>query len=422
MSRESARAKGHKAALVLTLKRVRCFRKSTRIPIRPLTILVGENSSGKSTVLAMLSTMLSNQFPYRSSFADAPYRLGGFESIATVGKSRSRSFEISFSMPMPRIGGYEFTAAFRNLDGEAVLSGISMVWGKDRVDAELHEEKGKYWARTWRQGKWVGKSPRPATIKPKWGGWEQAIAEASYRYKAPMLMPPFTFALGVSMAPIRTAPKRMYEVWEWSPEGSHIPFALAHALVKDKGSSPGGLRQVLADFGSNSGLFEKVLPMWVDRRSAELVRLFVALGGRARNLPDVGYGVSQGLPIVVQTWITRESGWLLVQQPEIHLHPRAQAALGTMFAYAVGKYGRQVVVETHSDFIVNRVRQEIARKTISAGDVQLLYFERRNGEAKVYPIGLDRLGSITEAPPGYRNFFLEEERSLLQRGRAQPCV
>jgi predicted ATPase len=66
------------------------------------------------------------------------------------------------------------------------------------------------------------------------------------------------------------------------------------------------------------------------------------------NLTDVGYGVSQSLPIIVQSILRTGTDWLLLQQPEVHLHPRAQAALGSFFVRQVAENNRRFVIETHS--------------------------------------------------------------------------
>ena len=103
----------------------------------------------------------------------------------------------------------------------------------------------------------------------------------------------------------------------------------------------------------------------------------------------------------------------LVQQPEVHLHPRAQAELGSFFS-AMTSQSRRFVVETHSDYLLDRVRMEVSSgKHIQAEDVSILYFERGNDGAHIHNIELDSAGSIVNPPPGYRQFFLDEELALL---------
>ena len=108
-----------------------------------------------------------------------------------------------------------------------------------------------------------------------------------------------------------------------------------------------------------------------------------------------------------------------MQQPEVHLHPRAQAALGTFFSGLVKEGSRSFVIETHSDFLIDRVRQEIAAKTLPADHVGILFFERDGLKTTIHDLRLDEQGNVLNTPPGYRRFFMEEEMRLLTRGKAR---
>ena len=137
-----------------------------------------------------------------------------------------------------------------------------------------------------------------------------------------------------------------------------------------------------------------------------------------RNLVDMGYGVSQVLPLITELLRQDAPQLMLLQQPEVHLHPSAAAALGSLLCEVVGpstrgrKNRRQIVVETHSDFIIDRVRMAV--RDNSAGlrpqDVSILYFKRKEHAVQIHSISVDRLGNIEDAPAGYRKFFLEELR------------
>jgi len=133
------------------------------------------------------------------------------------------------------------------------------------------------------------------------------------------------------------------------------------------------------------------------------------------TLADVGYGVRQVLPVIVESVLADRHKLFLVQQPEVRLHPKGQAALGTFFATLVAKEDKHLAIETHSDFLVDRVRLEVAKGTIRSEDVLILFFERRGIKTKVHTIMLDQQGNVTGAPRSYRNFFLSEESSILGR-------
>ena len=129
---------------------------------------------------------------------------------------------------------------------------------------------------------------------------------------------------------------------------------------------------------------------------------------------DVGYGVSQALPLITEL-VDPEAGPLfLLQQPEVHLHPSAQAALGTLFC-SIATPERQLIVETHSDYILDRVVTDIRdQKTeLKPEDVSILYFEMNDLDVAIHSLQLDKQGNILGAPDGYRQFFTNELRRVL---------
>src|SRR4029077_20194792 len=106
-------------------------------------------------------------------------------------------------------------------------------------------------------------------------------------------------------------------------------------------------------------------------------QISVNISGPSSNLVDVGYGVSQALPVVVETLQAPRGSLFLLQQPEVHLHPRAQAALGTYLADISKRRRHTILIETHSDYLIDRIRMDIRDgKGISPSDVCVLFFER----------------------------------------------
>jgi hypothetical protein len=134
-----------------------------------------------------------------------------------------------------------------------------------------------------------------------------------------------------SFAPIRSKPRRTYDELseEYSPEGDHIPTLLAR-LLRDESLAAEGQRvqQALLRFGEESGRFKRIDVKKLGKKVSDPFQVQVAVAGPPVNLTDVGYGVSQALPIIVQSVLKSASRIFLLQQPEVHLHPRAQAALG----------------------------------------------------------------------------------------------
>lgn len=219
-----------------------------------------------------------------------------------------------------------------------------------------------------------------------------------------------------AFAPIRTRPLRTYDPIHGleSPEGSHIPTILASTL-----SEPGEwktLADALSGFGRYSGLFDQVEVRRLGSTEGDPFQIRVHLGGKAINLVDVGYGVSQIIPIVVDSVRGNRGGTYLLQQPEVHLHPRAQAELGSFLGTLAKEQDKRFVIETHSDHLVDRIRMDVrdGKSGLRPEDVSLLYFERSKGEARIHRLDLDAGGNIVNVPLGYRSFFLNEERRFLR--------
>lgn len=147
------------------------------------------------------------------------------------------------------------------------------------------------------------------------------------------------------------------------------------------------------------GLTSRVAALRIDDNQVEL-RVGRTLGapkGPVRDLvslADVGYGVSQVLPVLVALLVARPGQLVYIEQPELHLHPRARIALAEVMAEAALR-GVRVVVETHSSLVLLAVQTLVAEGRVPPQLVQLHWFERdARGEATIHSAELDRLGSF----------------------------
>ncbi|WP_017303702.1 AAA family ATPase [Spirulina subsalsa] len=127
---------------------------------------------------------------------------------------------------------------------------------------------------------------------------------------------------------------------------------------------------------------------------------------------NVGFGISYTLPIIVAILSAQPGSLILLENPEAHLHPKGQAKMGELLALDAS-CGIQIVVETHSDHVLNGLRLAVYHGKLSPDDVQLHYLERfeRRGESKTKVISphIDKQGRIDEWPDG---FFDEWDKSL----------
>ena len=224
-----------------------------------------------------------------------------------------------------------------------------------------------------------------------------------------------TLKLFYPMSPFRIPPERLYTFRGTTPQnvgyrGDLLPDMLFRRpeLVKDANE---WLNRLNMDYklevetvGTVSGdLFEVRL---IDTRRKERVnekRVSVAL-------PDVGFGVSQLLPFIVQSLVS-EKRIISIEQPEVHVHPKLQADLGDLLAEAI-KEPRQnrFIIETHSEHLILRLQRLVRQKQIEPEDVSVIYVSRGPEGAKAERLRLDEKGYFIDNWPG--GFFAERLREL----------
>lgn len=434
---------------------VRCFPTLQSCPLSPITLLVGENSTGKTTFLALTRIawdILHVDFN-EDFFNEEPFLLGSFEQVASYRSGRAGRME-SFTVGVEINLREKFHhKALQVLFGEAVaikgcfvaeglhskLNKIILESGEFRLIFQVVEKGSQQkLSMTYLLG-----SKELTTEVDLMGGYfnfsllsmglnlfpeSQLLEKAKGVYKkediniesfrelwdkiSPLLREKRPYAF----APIRTRPQRTYDPLKDvpQPEGGHVPMYLARIASSDPASWK-RIKQSLTAFGKASGLFSSVEILRKGHKEGDPFQIGVKASGPVFNLMDVGYGVSQVLPIIVDSLREPEGTTFLLQQPEVHLHPRAQAALGSFLATVAKEQNKRFIIETHSDYLVDRIRLDVRdQKILDPEDVALLYFEKKPSGVEIHQLELDRFGNILNAPAGYREFFLKEERRLFE--------
>lgn len=237
----------------------------------------------------------------------------------------------------------------------------------------------------------------------------------------------------IYLGPLREPPKRTYY---WA--GDTVPDVGARgelaipallAATQEKRKLNRGIKQrrvpfdaFIAKWLSDLGVIEsfEVAPVAAGRKEYEvLVR--TRKGSPEVKLTDVGFGVSQVLPALVQAFYAPFNSTVWMEQPEIHLHPQVQSELADVFISAVQAYenGRprnvQLIVESHSEHFLMRLQRRIAEGEVSSEDIAV-YFARQTGdELDLQPLRLNLYGDIENWP---ENFFGDEMAEITARTRA----
>ena len=429
----------------VALQSYRCFRERQTARLAPLTLLVGDNSTGKTSFLALLRALWDAAAGIRvPDFKEPPYDLGSFEEIAHHRGGRSGRAE-TFAAEID-VGEYHFAVTF----GKQGTAPVPIRKLLKRRDQWIEQHWAQDTLSSLRAGTasstWDIEVPPDRKFSP--GGSVTAPLSSLLAFPASDGVPSFSdkdkaelseFAESWSMAltrnsesrpfasaPVRSRPHRTYDPARvaMDTEGDYIPMYLADLHFRDRRQWE-CLKVQLERFGQSAGLFDEISIRQLGRKDSEPFQMQVrrydgALKGPQRNLIDVGYGVSQVLPVLVELLRVDHQDNdnlrpLLLQQPEVHLHPSAQAALGSLLCNVAGPR-RQLVVETHSDHLIDRVRMEVRDRTTALlpEHVSVLFFERGTLDVRIHSLRIDDEGNILDAPNGYRQFFMEETRRSLR--------
>ena len=443
----------------ITLKNFRCFREEQAARLAPLTLLMGENSTGKTSFMALIRALWDVFYRSRvPDFKEEPYDLGSFDEIAhhRGGRgSRAEAFEAGFNLALKdregkkgESGHFEVTfekkgtipvpvrryLAYEDIWVEErpedlpynIDFGISKrVWKRElphlrRILADTDDDTLLPFASLLRRLQFTfqdSDSPDSPTNEE----WER-IERLTDRLRWTLSRRSFNIGAYAS-APVRSKPHRTYDPARPTrdPEGDYIPMYLANIHFQNK-SRWNALKAALERFGNEAGLFDEISIKQLGRNESEPFQIQIRKFGRKskgphRNLIDVGYGVSQALPVITELLRRDAPPIFLLQQPEVHLHPSAQAALGSLFCQVAGR-GRQLIVETHSDHLLDRVRMDVRdeKTKLKPEDVSILYFERDDLDVRIHSLRFDEQGNVLDAPLSYRQFFMEEmRRSLWKR-------
>ena len=411
----------------LSLQNVRCLGDTQSVDMGKITLLVGENSTGKSTFLGCCNAFsrlaslrdLRDPGPGTSNcFDDEPFSMGGFRTIARHGAdafSLDGSFQehchtmIGFTFSADR-NGHPSESRFRvelpACDGLERHLSVTRVpesperwrFEGDRFDVDIPQRAFSY-----RQfSTWLSESIRHRSM-PFTG------QRHVYRRSAGMSSTDYDVAFVNLINFLRKIPL---------PQESLPVYAVPPGAVWRQRGFPydpipnwnGELRKYLAEEGGRLGLFSDIVKVGPDGQP----EIHVQQSGGWHNVVDTGFGVSSIVPLLHEMYRQQKGATFLLQQPEVNVHPAAQARLAQMMAESPHRF----VIETHSDHLIDRFRICVMEEALAPDEIRIAYFQRepeREGVV-IYNISVDEDGNLDGAPAGYRKFFMDETECLLGFG------
>jgi len=214
------------------------------------------------------------------------------------------------------------------------------------------------------------------------------------------------------LGPLRDPPGRSYmwngvEPGDLGKSGEHAVDALLasdNAQKRPRAGQEGGrgwLVRRVSEWLAKLGVADELrLARQGRSRHYELV---VVRGGREANIMDVGFGVSQVLPILVLAYFVPPGATIIAEEPEIHLHPRAQSGLAELMVEVATARGVQFIVETHSEHLFRRMQTLIAEQQINAADCRPYFVDRSDdGRTLLTDLEVDTYGRVSNWP---KHFF-----------------
>jgi hypothetical protein len=216
----------------------------------------------------------------------------------------------------------------------------------------------------------------------------------------------------VYLGPLRRKPERDY-VWNKSKPGEvgsdghrAIDVLLASALMK--GEDQNRIIEGVSKWLVRMKVADKLEVKQLGRSTR--YEVVIHRDGVEANLRDVGIGISQVLPVLTIAYFVPGGSTIMLEEPEIHLHPLAQSILAELFVDVSKERNVQFIVETHSEHLFRRMQTLIAKQQITRKDAAMYFVERDGKAARMRPLDLDDFGRVKNWPEGFFGDALGETR------------
>ncbi len=442
----------------LRIQNFKGWQDTGNIRLSPITLFFGANSSGKSSIgqfLMMLKQTVESSdrktvfFPGDNNSA---VQLGSFRDMVFHRDPESKiSFEYSWTFPgkiqfKDPISNKSYSGNSFSFEAEVGLMGKKLnslvlnqfkyeIHNKNQLELSIDMErkadtKSKYKVESinYELKREKGRVWLPGSPVRFYGFPDEVVAyyqnadfvqELNFRHEK-------FFRSLCYLGPIRTKAARLYSWGGNEPEsvgysGQHMVAAILSArerkiaLMKPwaKRASPAKLfEEIIALKLKDMELIEdfKVNPISEQRQEYE-VKVRTKGSKDWVDLPDVGFGISQVLPVLVQCFYAPPGSIILMEQPEIHLHPKAQSILADVMIDVINSRENgtnrniQLIIETHSEHFLRRLQRRIAEDVIDKNDISAYFADITKSPATLKPLQIDLFGGIVNWPP---NFFGDE--------------
>ncbi|MCW5821650.1 MAG: DUF3696 domain-containing protein [Cyanobacteria bacterium TGS_CYA1] len=423
--KKAVRLKNFKGPLTgLTINGFKSISEEQRLDIRPITVLAGINSSGKTSAIQPLLLMKQT---LEAAFDPGCFLLQGpnvkFASADQLLSKQNEGNRKSFTIGLesgPSSLRYKYSHTKNGFDVTEVLvknpkENISLK--PSHTSKELFSlmpymanAKSEFTLQAHRSGCFL-----------ELVGIPTGIEHLSIKFPfslIPNFSPKWQLKSMIHLPGHRGNPERTYPV---AAVGDSFPGTFenytASIINKWKTENPEKLSKLSKDL-QKLNLTWKITSRKINDTQVELQvgRLTSPSKGGARDLisiADVGFGVSQTVPVLVALRTASAGQIIYLEQPEIHLHPKAQHTLAEILAEAANQ-GVIIIVETHSQILLTGIQSMIAEEKLSADKVALHWFSRKNGITKIDSATLDDNGAFGNWPEDFSETLLNAEARYIE--------
>ena len=417
----------------LRLTNFKAWKDTGDVDLKPVTMLLGTNSSGKSTLIQSLLLLKQTvQSPDRTVHLNLGgdeindlFNFGDFQDVLHQHAEGNRQFSIAFDFRRPksvapnRPGGITITeGSFHAVYAQTSSGSVSVkevqLCSADKRFRASRRDKGAFSIFVNDDNQPIGKS---RSFTPERSVAFSAEAIAALNDNGP-IVEDLSLAIRQELqninylGPLRRKPERDY-AWNKTKPGdvgidgrSAIDALLASALLKtnDRNEVLDGVSEWLKRMNVADKLEVR------QQGRSNRYELIVLRSGSSCNLRDVGIGISQVLPVLVLAHFAPKGSTIILEEPEIHLHPRAQSVLAELFVETSREREIQFIVETHSEHLFRRMQTLIARQSTTPDDTALYFVERHEGNSVLRPLEVDEYGRLRDWPTGFFGDALGETR------------
>jgi predicted ATPase len=429
----------------LRIQNFKSWRDTGAIRLAPITVLFGNNSAGKSSIIQFLLMLKQTvESPDRRRVLHpgdehTPVDLGTFRDLVYDHEETRRvAFEVQWTLPE--------SLAFVDPNSGVRYSGEGLRFeaavGIDPKTSQVSVESLKYTLESQTdKGLSIGMAPVKQRykltphdyklVRNQGRAWQPPPPVRFYGfpdevfsyYQNADFLAGFTLSLerqfrGLQyLGPLRNRARRDYP---WAGEvPEHVGWSGERAVeallaAKDRNISPGYKRRaasfpvLVAAWLKQMGLLDsfEARSIAAHRKQYEVV---VRTKGSKEdvNLTDVGFGISQVLPVIVSCFYAAPHTTVLMEQPELHLHPAVQSEMADLFIEAIHARehgvdrGMQFIIESHSEHFLHRLQRRVAEERLKQEEVALYFCENGNEGSELKPLDVDLYGNIASWPAGF---------------------